>query len=450
MIKERATPRIAVNTRDLLFSNFRAFRRAPLQSLVELARTRGDFVSFRLGTQQTFLLNHPDLLKDVLVTSSHKFTKGLVLQRAKRVLGEGLLTSEGAVHKRQRRLIQPAFHRETIRTYGEVMINLAGATRDRWQAGHHMDVAQEMSHLTLAIVSKTLFNTDVESEAREIRAALTTVMELLGRPISPLADLLYHLPLPTSLRCKRAKSRLDATIDRIIHERRINGLERGDLLSQLLMARDLEGDGAGMTDHQLRDEVLTLFLAGHETTANALMWTWYLLSENPDVEQKVHHELDRVLGSRCPTVEDLAALTYTRMVFAESLRCYPPAWVIARIAIEDHHLWGCPIKAGSYLIMSPYLLHHDPRYYPDPYTFAPERQSPEVTRARQPFTYLPFGAGPRICIGEAFAWMEGVLLIATLAQRWRLRLVPGHPVVLQPLITLRSQYGMDMSVEPRS
>ena len=449
MIKESVIPRIAVNTLDLLFSNFRAFRREPLHSLVELARTHGDFVSFRLGTQQTFLLNHPDLIKDVLVTYSHKFTKGLVLQRAKRVLGEGLLTSEGETHKRQRRLIQPAFHKENIRAYGATMTEFAVALSVRLQAGSEIDVAQEMRDLTLTIVSKTLLGADVEKEASEVREALTMAIELLKTSFSPIDDLLFYLPLPNTLRFRRAKARLDACIYRIIHERRASRTKQGDLLSMLLIAQDTDGTEGGMSDQQLRDEALTLFLAGHETTANALTWTWYLLSMHQAVERKLHDELDRVLDTRLPTVDDLPALSYTRKVFSESLRCYPPAWVMARTALQDHNLLGYKIKTGSYLLMSPYLLHHDARYYPNPFTFDPERWSADPIKIQVPFTYLPFGAGPRICIGESFAWMEGILLIATLAQRWRMRVVPGHPVELQPLITLRPKYGMRMVLEPR-
>jgi len=375
MMWQRGRAQPCVNKRDLLFANFRKFRHAPLACLLDLARNHGDLVPFRLGTQQAYLLNHPELFKDVLVTNSYKFMKGLGLQRAKRVLGEGLLTSEGEVHKRQRRLIQPAFHRENIRTYGATMTEFAAALSDRWEAGSEIDIAQEMKDLTLAIVSKTLFNTNVETEATAIREALTMAIELLNTSFSPIDDLLFHLPLPKTLRFKRARACLDASIYRIIHERRASRANQGDLLSMLFAAQDSEGNGGGMTDQQLRDEALTLFLAGHETTANALTWTWYLLSEHQAVEQKLHDELDKDLAGRLATVDDVPALHYTRMVFTESLRCYPPAWVMARTALQDHNLLGHNIKTGSYLLMSPYLMHHDPRYYPAPFKFDPERWS---------------------------------------------------------------------------
>ena len=260
----------SVTKRDPLFANFRKFRRDPLAFLIDLARNHGDFVSFRLGTQQTYLLNDPELLKDVLVTHSYKFRKGLGLQRAKRVLGEGLLTSEGETHKRQRRLIQPAFHKENIRAYGATMTEFAVALSVRLQAGSEIDVAQEMRDLTLTIVSKTLLGADVEKEVSEVREALTMAIELLKTSFSPIDDLLFHLPLPRTIRFNRAKARLDACIYRIIHERRASRTKQGDLLSMLLMVQDTDGTEGGMSDRQLHDEALTLFLAGHETTANAL------------------------------------------------------------------------------------------------------------------------------------------------------------------------------------
>jgi cytochrome P450 len=434
---------------DLFFCNYRNFRKDPLRFLAELVKDHGDVVSFRLGPHQAYLLNHPDLFKDVLVTHSHKFMKGLGLQRAKRVLGEGLLTSEGEFHRRQRRLLQPAFHRDYIRAYGEVMTTYAAAMRDSWQPRQEIDIAEQMRHLTLAIVARALFHADVEAEATEIGQALTTAIELFGASLSLFAELLFRLPLPATFRFQKAHARLNACIYSIINARRASGKDYGDLLSMLLRAQDPEG-GVGMTDQQVRDEAITLFLAGHETTANALAWTWYLLAQHPEAEHRLQKELDEVLGPRVPTVDDLQALAYTRKVFTESLRCFPPAWIMARSALEEHSIVGYRIKPGDYLLMSPYLIHHDARYYDDPFRFDPERWANDRANGQPPFTYLPFGAGPRICIGESFAWMEGILVIATLAQRWRPRLVPGHPVELQPLITLRPKYGIRMVLEPRS
>src|SRR5581483_5627846 len=256
------------------------------------------------------------------------------------------------------------------------------------------------------------------------------------------------LPIPSTLRFRKAKARLDATIYRMIEARRVGSKDEGDLLSMLLLAQDEEGSGS-MTDQQLRDAAMTIFLAGHETTANALTWSWLLLSQHPDVEAKLHAEVDEVLGGKLPTVEDLPKLVYTEKVLAESMRLYPPAWMVGYRAINDYAVGDYFLPAGSVILMSQYLMHHDPRYFPDPFRFDPERWTPEAKAARPKFSYFPFGGGPRVCIGEPFAWMEGILLIATFAQRWRLTLAPGYPVVLQPLITLRPKYGIRMTPEKR-
>jgi cytochrome P450 len=424
------------------------FRRDPLTFLDALAK-RGDVVRFKMGPQQIYLLNHPDYIRDVLVTNNRNFVKSRGLEMAKKFLGESLLTSEGEFHRRQRRLAQPAFHRQRINAYAAMMTEYAVKTRDRWHADETLDISQEMMRLTLGIVGKTLFDADVESEASEIGAALTQVMQLFERITNPLAALLDKLPLPSNLRWLKAKQRLDSTIYRIINEHRASGVDRGDLLSMLLMAQDDEGDGASMTDTQLRDEAMTLFVAGHETTANALTWTWYLLSEHPDVEAKLHEELDEVLAGAIPTADDVAKLRYTEMVLAESMRLYPPAWTMGRRALSDYQVGGFVIPANSIVLMSPWVMHHDARYFPDPFRFDPERWTSIERESRPKFSYFPFGGGPRVCIGEQFAWMEGVLLIATIAQRWKMRLEPGHVVEPKPMITLRPKYGMRMIVESR-
>jgi cytochrome P450 len=274
-------------------------------------------------------------------------------------------------------------------------------------------------------------------------------MALFPRFMLPFFDLIRRLPLPSNRQADQARQRLDSLMYRIIQERRASGIDKGDLLSMLLLAQDEEGDGSGMTDQQLRDEVLTLLLAGHETTANALTWTWYLLSQHPAAEAQLHTELDTVLAGRLPTVDDLLQLRYTRMVLAESMRLYPPAWIIGRRAVQDYEVGGYVIPARSIVIVCPYLMHRDPRYYPEPEVFDPQRWAPEAEAARPKFAYFPFGGGARQCIGEGFAWMEGTLLIATLAQQWQMRLVPGHPVALRPLITLRPKHGMRMVLHTR-
>ena len=412
-----------------------------------MARQYGDVVYIPLGRQHIYYLGHPEAIRDVLVTRQNKFKKSRMLERARVLLGDGLLTSEGDHHRRQRRLVQPAFHRDRLAGYGAVMVERAAVVRDQWQSGQPFDVVQEMMRLTLAIVAKTLFSTDVDSEADDIGAALTQVFDLFEVILMPFSEILEKLPLPAVRRFKRARKRLDETIYRLIAERRAQGGDAGDLLSMLLLAQDEEGSG-GMTDVQVRDEALTLFLAGHETTADALTWTWYLLSQNPQAEAAFHVELDRALAGRLPSFDDLPQLRYTESVFAEALRLYPPAWGIGRRALEDYPVGDFVIPARSVVLMSPYVVHRDPRWFPDPLAFRPERWLADDP-ARPKFAYFPFGGGARVCIGERFAWMEGTLLLAAIGQRWLLRLEPGHRVETHARITLRPKHGMRMIAERR-
>jgi cytochrome P450 len=433
-----------------LIGHLNMFRRDPLKFLLDSAQDFGDIVYLKFGPQAVYLLNNPEFIKDVLVTNNRNFVKSRGLEMAKKFLGEGLLTSEGEFHRRQRRLAQPAFHRQRINGYASVMTDYSDRARTGWQPGESLDIWQEMMRLTLAIVGKTLFDADVEAEAPQIGAALTDVMQLFDRITNPFGGLLEKLPLPANFRWLRAKHRLDATIYRIINERRARGEDRGDLLSMLLLAQDEEGDGGSMTDVQLRDEAMTLFVAGHETTANALTWTWYLLSQHPEVEAKLHQEIDAVLEGRLPTADDVARLRYTEMVFAESMRLYPPAWTMGRRVLVDYDVGGYVLPANSIVLVSQWVMHHDPRYYPDPFKFDPERWTTEEREARPKFSYFPFGAGPRVCIGEQFAWMEGALLIATIAQQWKMRLASDQRVEPRAMITLRPKYGMRMVVEARN
>jgi cytochrome P450 len=426
-----------------------AISRDPLKFLMKVARDYPDVAHFKLGPQHTFLLSHPDYIQNVLVAHDWNFLKGRGLQRAKKVLGKGLLTSEGNFHRRQRRLSQPAFHRQRIAGYAEIMAEYAWRRGEQWKAGETRDLAQEMMSLTLAIVAKTLFDADVETEAKEIGHALGEVLEMFSTFSSPLTEVLDKLPLPRNRRVQQAKMRLDETIYRIIEERHATTEDRGDLLSMLMMAQDTEGDGGGMSDEQLRDEVMTLFLAGHETTANALTWTWYLLSQNPDVEARLHAEIDSVLQGKLPTVDAVEQLTYTERVFTEAMRLYPPVWVMGRRAVSGYKVGKYYVPARAIILLSQYVMHHDERYYSEPEKFDPDRWTPEAKAKRPKYAYFPFGGGPRMCIGEQFAWMEGILLIATLAQKWKMRLVPGHPVKMQPLITLRPKHGMRMTIEKR-
>lgn len=425
------------------------FYRDPLGFFIRNSQEYGDIVYFRIGPWKFFLLNHPDYIQEVLVSQSGNFLKTRPIKRAKAFLGEGLLTTDGDFHRRQRRLSQPAFHRKRIEEYAGVMSSYAAATRDRWSDGSILDISKEMVQLSMTIVAKTLFDTNIESEAREIGELIKMAMERWLMLVLPLSELFEKLPLSSIRRFYRARDRVDATIYRMIRERRRSSIDRGDLLSMLLLARDEEDQGAGMSDEQVRDEAMTIFLAGHETMTNALTWTWYLLSQNQEAEAKLHSEIDEVLEGRLPTVENVNELQYTRMVFAEALRLYPPIWAMSRQAINDFELDSYTIPGGSNVFMSQYLVHHDPRFFPDPYLFIPERWSPNARADYPRFSYFPFGAGPRQCIGESFAWMEGVLVIATIAQKWKMRLIPGHPVELQPLISLRPKYGMTMRLERR-
>jgi cytochrome P450 len=311
-----------------------------------------------------------------------------------------------------------------------------------------VDVHHEMRRLTLAVVGFTLFDADVEGEADEIGRALTQALGLFGQRLSFFGPLLDRLPLSSNRRFGQAQARPDATIYRFIDEHRAGKRDQGDLLSMLLSAQDM--DGSGMTDRQVRDEAMTLFLAGHETTANALTYMWYLLGRHPQAEARLHEEVDRILGDRLPTFDDLPRLPYTRQIMSEAMRLYPPAWVVGRMALVDYPVGDYVVPAGAGILASQWVMHHDPRYYPDPYRFDPERWTPEAEASRPKFSYFPFGGGPRMCIGEQFAWTEGILMLATLARRWQLRLVAERPVELRPLITLRPRDGVPMTLQRRA
>jgi cytochrome P450 len=422
--------------------------RDPLAFYTNLARTYGDVASYRTGGETVFFVNSPRHIRDILVTHNRNFIKGRGLQRSKRLLGEGLLTSEGAVHLRQRRLMQPAFHRDRIAGYGGTMVAHADRMRNAWTDGATLDIAREMNRLTLSVVGKTLFDADVDLQAAEVGDALTGVMETFWMMMLPFADVLERLPVPSMRRARTARARLDAIIYGMIADRRASGRDHGDLLSMLLTAQD-EDDGGVMTDRQVRDEAMTIFLAGHETTANALTWTWYLLGGAPGVEARLHAEIDRVLHGRLPTMADIQALPYVERIVTESMRLYPPAWIIGRRAMAEYPIDPYAAPAGSILLMSPYVMQRDTRYYAEPERFDPDRWTPDFRATLPRFAYFPFGGGPRQCIGESFASMELSLMLATIAQQWRLRLVPGHPVVPQPLVTLRTKHGMKMTVERR-
>jgi cytochrome P450 len=435
---------------DWIGGHFRTFRKDPLGFLTRLSQL-GDLSAFRMGPVSAFFINHPDLIRDVLVNNNSKFEKGRALKRAKTLLGEGLLTSEAAFHLRQRRMIQPSFHRQQIAGYAETMIRFGDLMANEWADGETRDISNEMMRLTLNIVGVTLFSANVADEADEIGTAMTDLVELFDYLLLPFSEFLEKLPLPQSRRFKKAKKKLDEVIYGIIDERRKSGEDKGDLLSMLLNAQD-EDDGGQMSDEQVRDECMTLFLAGHETTANALIWSWYLLSQHPEAEQKFHQELDNAFADGQPlTPASYTDLKYTTAVLAESMRLFPPAWAIGRLAIEEHSLNGFDIPKKSLVLLAPHVTHRDERFWEDASSFKPERFLGEnaVKEASNKFVYFPFGGGVRRCVGEQFAWMEGVLLLAALGRKWKLELDPKQKIVPQPMITLRSKYGMKMKLVRR-
>lgn len=420
-------------------------RRDMLGLLEKLARDYGDAAFLDTGMMPIYFFNHPDAVRELLQTQSQHFVKSRALEFAKMLLGEGLLTSEDPLHRAQRKLMQPTFHHRRVQSYAEAMTHYAAQMQNAWQDGTTVDMHREMMALTLAIVGKTLFNTEVGPETQVVENAMHAIMPLFDRAFLPWAALLNCLPLPATRRFNRAKADLDRTIYRIIEEHKSGG--HGDLVSMLLAAQD--EDGHQMSDLQVRDEALTIFLAGHETTANALTYTWYLLAGHPEVEAKLHAEVDSVLSGRIATFEDVKDLTYTQMVFAEAMRLYPPAWALGRRAIRDCELCGYTIPQDAIVLVSQWTLHRDARFWPDPLRFDPERFEEGAHEERPKFAYFPFGSGPRTCIGESFAWMEGALLIATLAQKWRAHRISNRPLQLQPLITLRPRHPVMMRLQKR-
>jgi cytochrome P450/ubiquinone/menaquinone biosynthesis C-methylase UbiE len=384
----------------------------------------------------------------VLAADHRGFTKSQSMQETKRVLGEGLLTSEGELHHRQRRLIQPAFQHRRVEAYADTMAELAEAEAASWRDGETLDIHPEMSGLTIRIVSKTLFSTDLDGDAPEIVEALSRSIPILARMPLPFASVWERLPLRSSRRFAASLERLDRASRDIVDRRRDDPHAPDDLLKLLLDAQG-NGNGAGIGERQVRDETVTLLLAGHETTANVLTWTWYLLSQHPDVEARLHAELDEVLGDRPPTFADLSDLVFTGRVVSEALRLYPPVWAMGRRAIVDHEIDGYPIRTGAIVAVNQYVMHHDPRFFPDPFRFDPDRWSEEERRGRPKYAYFPFGGGPRLCLGESFAWIEARLVLAAFARRWRLRLAPGQRVEPAPGLTLRPKHGMRMVVERR-
>jgi cytochrome P450 len=428
-----------------------AMQQNPLDYFTELAQKYGDVSGMRIGNFRTLFINHPDLIEDVLVNKARLYHKGRILQSNKYLFGEGLLTSEGDFWLRQRRLSQPAFHRERVAAYAATMAEYTEEMLATWCGGEERDVHEEMMNLALRIVGKTLFDADVTRDAKEVGETLDILLEIaanFGRTV--LVPL--WVPTPRNLRAKLGVRRLEKVIYRIIAERRADGrdgagLDRGDLLSTLLQVQD--EDGTRMSDRQLRDEAITLFLAGHETTANTLSWTWWLLAQNPAAEKRFHEELDGVLGGRAPTVEDLPKLPYLGHVLTESLRLYPTAWGMARLAAEEHEIAGYPVHPGYGVAFAQWVVHRDARWFDAPLEFRPERWENGLAKQLPRFAYFPFGGGPRQCIGNTFALMEASVVLATVGQKFRFALVPGHKVTPLASITMRPRNGIRVRLEAR-
>jgi cytochrome P450 len=431
------------------------FRQNAAAFMKENAEKYGDLVYFETFGVKALQFNHPDLVYDLFVKDAYRHHRGLVMQRSKMVLGNGLLTSEEPLHMRQRRLAQPAFHRQRIAAYGQAITHYTQLMTEGWASGSVVDVHQEMLLLALRIVGKTLFDTEVEGEVHKIAAAVDSFMGFLPLAFLPFPDLIQRLPIPAMRRIREGRAGLDELIYRMIRERRADPGDRGDLLSMLLASTDAEeGDGgkvARMSNEQVRDECLTILLAGHETTANALSFALRLVAGHGEIQERLADEAHRVLGGREATAEDYGSLKYTEQVFAEALRLYPPVWVTARTAAEDYVYRGVPIAKGTILVAPQYAVHRDARWWPDPERFDPMRFTPAAKATRPKMAFFPFAAGSRQCIGEGLAWMEGVLALATIFQHWRLTPAPGHdgPIRIEPSISLRPKGAVPLLVERR-
>ncbi len=435
--------------RNLLWFAWRKFRPAnPITLFQHLADEYGDIAHYKIGWNHIVFLNHPDYIREVLVVQNDKFIKERTVRRSKMLLGEGMITSEGAEHRTQRQVAQPAFHRQRIPEYANTMVHEAVCMRHNWRDNEQRDIARDMMHLTLNVVARTLFAADLRDEVHELADAINRIMDLYNFLVMlPAAEWLVHVRPPGLAAFVRARKRIDAVVYRMIEAHRQRQSDGGSLLDLMLAASP---DRSEASEQSLRDQVITIFLAGYETVANALSWTWYLLSQNPECQRRFHQEIDRELKGQLPSFGDLPRLRYVEMVIAESMRLYPPAWAMGRYATEDFQLGDFFLPAKTTVLMSQFVTHRDPRFFPDPLRFDPERFTPEAKARRVKFTYFPFGAGVRQCIGESFAWMEGVLLLATLGQRWKFTLVPGHCVEPEPLITLRPKYGLRMQLQARN
>jgi cytochrome P450 len=484
-------PRIAKPIPGLRLSlPFYALRRwvkfgDPIRLFTHLQKTYGNIAKYRFMGADIIFINDPRYIQRVLVQDAHHYGKERTVRRMKLLLGEGLITSEEPLHLRQRRIVAPAFHRQRIAAYADKIASIAASHCDKWQPNQTIDIAAASMSLALEIIARTLFDTDVTADVLAINDEVNTIMGLYGFIVAfPALEKYLHLPFPQLKKFLRSRANLDAVVHRLITEHRAdNDLSetsgepvKGDLLSMLLASTYESTDSSTkpehMSDTQIRDEVLTIFLAGYETVANALTWTWYLLSQNPEAETRLHAELDTVLATepgaprpdsgtwdgppqispprhRLPTIADYPNLKYTEQVFSEAMRLYPPAWAMGRLALKDLTLGDYDIPSGAHVFFSQYLLSRTPEYFPDPLRFDPDRFTPEAKAARDKYAYIPFGGGNRQCIGESFAWMEGILTLATIASRYRLIYLGKTPPIPQPKITLRPRDPVMMRLQPR-
>jgi cytochrome P450 len=432
-----------------LIGEARSFARDPLAFLSAAADRYGDIVNFRLGRLDVFFVRHPDYVREVLITQRASFTMTSLRAKINAVVGEGLFTSRGELHARQQRLMLPVFRKSRIEAYAGQMAELSQRMRDQWQAGDTIDIADEMMKLTMLIAAQALFEQDIGGDTQSVSRNIGITLEFFTRLSSPFLKLSLALPLPATLRFKKAVRDLDAVIYRMIERRRDTAATGKDLLSLLMQAKDDETN-VQMTEKQLRDEVLTLLIAGHETTANVLAWTFYLLAQRPDAERRMHAEAKAVLGGRSAFgAADLERLVYTRRVMQEGLRLYPPGWFVGRQAQADVRIGGYTVPQGAVVLVSQYVTHRDARFFADPHQFKPERWEGDLEERLPRGAYFPFSAGDRHCIGEGFAWQEALLILATLAERWRFELVPGQQIRPRPSVTLRPDRPIRMIVHPR-
>jgi cytochrome P450 len=424
-------------------------QRDPLGELGKLARRYGDIVHMQLGRRHDYLVNHPDHIKAILCAPQSEMARSTP-PGLKRLLGGGLLTSQGDYHRRHKRMLAPTFHKELVRQWSSTIIRYCVRLRDSWHDGQEIDIEYEMQRLTLAIVLQGLLSVDLEEQTDEIARAANTLIEMIHcRTLPIIDDLLDKISLGRIRQFNNARAQFDAMVYGMIRERGRAPSPAPDLLSNLLQVRDEETGSSALTDEEIRDEVMTMLVAGHETSAHALTWTWYLLSQHPESGRKLLAELDVKLQGRLPAVEDLESMPYHRMVLSEAMRLYPPVWIVARRNPNPWSLGNYIFPSGSFIFVSQYLIQRDPRFFSDPERFDPDRWTPQTAAQRPKYSYFPFGGGPRQCIGEGLAWLIGLLVIATIGQRWQFALAPRQKIELEPLITLRPKYGIRMMIKRR-